>query len=71
MNIAKRLEDCHLDRGAPFAISNVSQTQLSIARHFGGIKFHGHCYTYNPEADELVRNDVLRWLKKQDKIQTS
>jgi hypothetical protein len=38
---------------------DVSHTQLSIARHSGGIMFNGHRYTYFPKHDELWRDDVL------------
>ena len=40
--------------------TNVSQTQLSIARHSGGCTVNGKHYTYNPVADELVRSDILK-----------
>jgi len=58
------LAGCPLDRSTPFGMTNVSTTQLSIARHYGGIKFNGARYTYFPDTDELVRDDVLRWLVK-------
>lgn len=44
---------------APEEIHGVSMSQLSIARHYGGCKFNGHSYTYNPVTDVLVRDDVL------------
>ena len=43
---------------------NVSQTQLSIARHYGGIDVQGRRYVYNPQADELVRADILKRAEK-------
>ena len=43
---------------------NVSQTQLSIARHYGGCKISGHDYVYDPTDDSLIRADVLKFLKK-------
>ena len=66
-SILEGLEDCPLDKSTPFGMTHVSQTQLSIARHYGGIKYNGHHYTYFPESDELIRNDVLKWKKKQPK----
>jgi hypothetical protein len=45
---------------APIGYMEVSRTQLSIARHYGGITVQGHHYTYFPAHDELWRDDVLR-----------
>jgi len=39
-------------------------TQLSIARHYGGTNVNGVHYTYIPESDELVRDDVLAMVMK-------
>lgn len=44
----------------PERIHGVSDTQLSIARHFGGITYNGASYTYLAESDSLIRNDVLK-----------
>ena len=46
------------------AYPNVSNSQLSIARHYGGTKVNGKEYTYNHEDDSLIRNDVLKFMKK-------
>lgn len=45
----------------PERIHGWLDTQLSIARHFGGIKFQGHSYTidYDEPGHPLVRVDVL------------
>jgi hypothetical protein len=59
--------DCPLSRDTPFGITNVSHTQLSIARHYGGIGFNGQKYTYLPLTDELIRDDVLRWMTRRMK----
>jgi hypothetical protein len=48
----------------PFLIGNVSMSMFSIARYSGGIKYNGSDYTYIPTTDELVRKDVVKWLKK-------
>jgi len=56
------LQESNLSRKTPFAIRGVSQTQFSIARHYGGINYQGQPYTYVPETDELIRDDVLKWV---------
>lgn len=61
------LEDCPLDRKTPFGITGVSNTQFSIARHYGGITYNGASYVYNPITDELIRSDVLKWKQRRDK----
>jgi len=55
------LEGCTLHRRTPYGMASVSMSQLSIARHYGGIKYKGDDYTYFPVSDELVRDDVLKW----------
>jgi len=67
-SILQGLEDCPLHRQSPFGMTNVSMTQLSIARHYGGINFNGNHYVYNPVTDELIRADVLKWKHKQNRI---
>lgn len=63
------LQATKLDRATPFAIGGVSQSQLSIARHYGGCKFQGRNYLYLPGTDELLRDDVVKWLAKHRKAQ--
>lgn len=50
---------------------NVSRTQLSLARYSGGITVNGKHYVYNPQADELIRADILKravkWQREMDK----
>lgn len=59
------LEACqHLHRRTPYAICNVIQTQLSIARFYGGCSYNGDGYTYMHEHDQLIRNDVLKHIAK-------
>ncbi len=53
-----------LTRETPFLICGVRQTQFSIARFYGGAKFNGADYTYFEGSDELIRDDVLKWLTK-------
>jgi hypothetical protein len=40
---------------------------MSIARHYGGIKYNGQDYLYLPATDELIRDDVFRWLTKRER----
>lgn len=54
-----------LPQSPVIAMGFVSYTQMSIARHFGGMKYQGKQYIYLPEADQLVRDDVLKWLNKE------
>ena len=69
------LQKTILSRDTPFIIQGVSTTQLSIARHYGGCKFQNREYRYVPPTDELVRDDVIKWIldyrkdkRKQEKI---
>ena len=55
-------------RDPPMLIRYVSQTQFSIARHYGSMKFNGHTYRYEPATDELIRVDVEEFIKAQRKI---
>lgn len=47
----------------PDKIYNVSQTQLSIARYYGGCKLNGEYYIYLPEEDALIKQSLLKKLK--------
>lgn len=51
----------------PEEIHNVSMSQLSIARHYGGCKFNGVSYTYDPTRDVLIRDDVLKRRAKEER----
>lgn len=42
----------------------VSQTQLSIARHYGGMQVNGEHYVYCYPTDELIRQDVFSAVQK-------
>ena len=50
--------------GYSIGYRDVSHTQLSIARHSGGTTINGKRFTYIPETDELIRDDVLKAIKK-------
>jgi hypothetical protein len=51
---------------APERIYHWLDSQLSLARFYGGIKFNGHSYViaHNEEGQPLVRVDVLAREKK-------
>jgi hypothetical protein len=49
------------------AYAQVSRTQLSIARHYGGCKVQGKHFVYNPSDDSLIREDVVKWVLKRQK----
>jgi len=53
-----------LPRGVSYGITGVMHTQFSIARHYGGIQWSGHHFTYLPEVDQLWRDDVLQAVAK-------
>ena len=53
---------------APDRIYGVSQSQFSIARHYGGCKFSGEAYHYDANTDSLVRMGIWRQqIQKSDK----
>ena len=56
------LDLCDLPRDTPYVIQGVSQTQFSIARYYGSVRFNGYSYVYVPPTDELIRMDVVKWL---------
>ncbi len=53
-----------LDASKPYGWRDVSQTQLSLARHSGRIVVNGARYVYFGMHDELWREDVLTWLRQ-------
>lgn len=63
------LQKTKLDTATPFAICGVSNTQLSMARYCGECNFQGRQYYYISEHDELIRDDVVKWLAKHRKAQ--
>lgn len=54
----------HLPRANPYLITGVSQSQLSVARHYGGCQYQGQEYVYVQTTDELVRADVARLVSR-------
>lgn len=64
----KALDESKLSRATPFMITGVSNSQFSIARHYGGLTFNGSEYVYVPPTDELIRADVVKWLTKRRKV---
>lgn len=57
-------DECPLHRRSVFVIRNVSTSQFSVARYYGGIVYNNEAYVYVQPTDELVRADVLRWMKR-------
>lgn len=56
-----------LDPFTPYVIDGVSQSQFSVARHYGGCTYGGREYYYIPTTDELIREDVVKWVTKRRK----
>lgn len=51
----------------PEEIHEVSMSPFSIARHYGGIKFNGTVYIYDPTRDVLIREDIHQARSKEGK----
>jgi hypothetical protein len=60
----KAVNESNLHRRSPFAITNVSHGQLSLARRYGGCTAYGDRYEYDGTTDMIIRYDVARWLHK-------
>lgn len=58
------LQTSDLSRDTPFAVQNCMYSQFSIARHYGAAVYNGQRYTYFPDGDELIRDDVLKFITK-------
>ena len=54
----------HLQRNTPYLITGVSHGFFSVARHYGGASYNGSHYTYIPATDELIRDDVIKFVTK-------
>lgn len=54
---------------APEEIHGVSQSQFSVARHFGGCSYMGRSYIYDAGQDRLIRRDVYLARLKQGKAE--
>jgi hypothetical protein len=53
-----------LSRETPYLITGVSHGYFSVARHYGGCIVSGKHYVYIPATDELIRDDVMKWVIK-------
>lgn len=53
-----------LPTDVPYLYRHISHSQLSIARHYGAAKISGRTYIYDADADTLVRDDVLAFVRK-------
>ena len=54
---------------APDEIHHVSQSQFSVARHFGGCSYMGQSYIYDAGQDRLIRRDVYLARLKQGRAE--
>ena len=54
---------------APDEIHHVSQSQFSVARHFGGCSYMGQSYIYDAGQDRLIRRDLYLARLKQGKAE--
>ena len=54
---------------APDEIHHVSQSQFSVARHYGGCSYMGQSYIYDAGQDRLIRRDVYLARLKQGKAE--
>lgn len=65
-NNSKKLKEELSDRlknpNSPPKFYRITETQMSIARHYGGIIYNGRNYFYNPKDDTLTREDI--WKKE-------
>ena len=52
-----------LHRRAPYLIAGISHGMFSIASHCGGMKYEDCSYTYLPQTDECIRDDVLKFIR--------
>ena len=62
--LALQLSDLPVVQHAPFIIQPVQGSIYSTCRNAGGATVQGYAYTYVSAYDELIREDVLRWLQK-------
>ena len=53
-----------LSRETPFLIGHVKSGYFSVARIAMGAVIQGWHYTYMPPTDELVRDDVVKWVQR-------
>ena len=49
------------------AIAGVSHTIFSVSRHYGGATIDGKSFTYFADEDLLVRDDVIKFVRKLEK----
>ena len=56
---------------APEEIHNVSQSQFSVSRHFGGCTYMGQSYIYDAGQDRLIRRDVYLARLKEGKAEAN
>jgi len=52
---------------APFEIHGVSNSYFSVSRYYGGCRFNGYYYVYDPRTDVLIREDIFKQRAKEAK----
>jgi hypothetical protein len=65
------LQTSGLHTKTPYLIQGVRQSQLSIARFSGSCQFNGDHFTYLPDTDELIRDDVRKFIAKRRKKESA
>lgn len=58
--LALELQHPPLQVDPAWQYADISQTQLSVARHYGGATIDGWAYVYDARDDSLTRGDVHR-----------
>jgi hypothetical protein len=56
------LKASSMDHTTPYSYQDASKTHLSTARLAGGVTINGEAYIYIEYTDEIIREDVYRWL---------
>lgn len=56
------LRSSELDTKVPFIIHGVSQSPFSESRLSGACQYSNWYYIYIPMTDELIREDVVKWI---------
>lgn len=56
------LQSSGLHRDTYYAVRHVTDTIFSVARFYGAATIQGEPFTYFPDTDELIRDDVLKFV---------
>ncbi len=61
---AEALRESDLKRDAPFFLYQVQNNQLAVALYYGGCQAYGYEYKVIDRTTNLIRRDVLKFIKK-------